>query len=186
MIGRVRRGGASMTGRVRRGGASVIGRVRRQGFSPWLWDSPFFPSWGLNLPRECFELCWTRSENCSSNARLKSYSWGNRRSEKSRDSCGVTQVPKLPLGLSLCSLVTEMCPPASFLPGPAGSSHESLSPPLAPWGWQHLPSVLEASSKASWGFLRSFSVRPAGSHRQEGKRTKKGRTSPGNSQQKQS
>lgn len=57
MIGRVRRGGTSMTGRVRRGGASVIGRVRRQGLSPWPWDSPFFPSWGLNLPGGCFELC---------------------------------------------------------------------------------------------------------------------------------
>lgn len=76
-----------------------------------------------------------------------------------------------------------MSPSASFLPRPAGSSHECLFPPLAPWGYQHLPPVPETNSKASWGFLRSFSARPARSPRQEDKWIKKGRTFPGNSEQ---
>lgn len=66
-----------------------------------------------------------------------------------------------------------MSPPASFLPRPAGSSQECLSPPLAPCGYQHLPPVPETNSKASRGFLRSFSVRPARS--QSGRQANKER-----------
>lgn len=93
---------------------------------------------------------------------------------------------KAPLRFSLCSLVTKMHLPASFLLGPAGSSHENLSSPLAPWGGQRLFPVPETSTKASWGFLRVVSVRTTGSHRQPAEEQRKAGHLQETQQQKQS
>lgn len=78
----------------------------------------------------------------------------------------------------LCMLPDDKkASPASSLPGPPGSAHESPCPPC-PRGWQHLPPVPEASTEAS--------CVPTGSHRQGGERIRKGKTTPGTHNRSQS
>lgn len=71
-----------------------------------------------------------------------------RRLERLYDS-GSHTAPHTSIGFSLCSLVTEMCPPASFPFGPAVSSS-------GPQRMATLPPVPETSTKVSYGFSESF------------------------------